>query len=86
MPTRSCVVCRKRDNKCNLLRIVSDDDKVIIDKHQKINKRAIYFCKDKYCIEKAVNMIKKGKFKLKIGINLKSLEVLLNEVRYELGE
>lgn len=87
MPTRSCVVCRKKNNKCDLLRVVCDqDNKAIVDKYQKINKRAIYFCKDVNCIEKAIKMIKKGRFKLKIGIKLESLEVLLNDVRNELGE
>ena len=32
MPTRSCVVCKKRDEKKNLIRIVSIEGKAIIDK------------------------------------------------------
>lgn len=87
MPTRSCIVCRIKNEKQKLLRVVSDDKKqAIIDKNQKINQRAIYFCKDKKCIEKAISMIEKGKLKLKIGINLDSLKVLLNDVENELGE
>lgn len=87
MPTRSCVVCKKKNEKSNLLRIVSDENKeAILDKEQKINKRAIYFCKSIDCIEKANKMIEKGKLKSKIGINTNSLEVLLNEVKSELGE
>lgn len=87
MPTRSCVVCRTKNEKKELLRVVSNENgEAILDKTQKINKRAIYFCKNINCIEKANKMIKKGKLKSKIGINTDSLEVLLNEVKMELGE
>ena len=87
MPTRSCIICRKKNEKRNLLRIVSDENNMaILDKTQKVNKRAIYFCKNIKCIEKAKNILEKGKLKVKIGINKDSLEVLLNEVRNELGE
>ena len=87
MPTRSCVICRKKDEKANLLRIVaSDENKAMYDKLQKENKRAIYFCKSEECLGLAVKMIEKKKFRAKIGINLESLEVLLNEIKKELGE
>lgn len=90
MPTRSCVVCRKKEEKANLLRVVTKeiDEKNIafLDKTQKENKRAIYLCNDKDCIEKAIKMLEKRKFKTKIGINLESLEVLLNKIDKELGE
>ncbi len=86
MPTRSCIICRKKDEKSNLFRIISDNNIAILDKSQKINKRAVYLCKDIKCIEKAENSLKKGKLKVKIGINKDSFEVLLNDVKNELGE
>ena len=87
MPTRSCIVCRKQNDKDKLFRIVSDEnDMAVLDKAQKISKRAIYICKSINCIEKAKINIQKGKLKTKIGINKDSLEVLLNEVENELGE
>ena len=87
MPTRSCIVCRKKNEKSNLLRIVSDENNnAIFDRNQNINKRAIYLCSDIKCIEKAKISLEKGKLKLKIGINKDSFEVLLNEVKNELGE
>lgn len=90
MPTRSCVICRKKNEKANLLRIVANESNekstAFLDKLQKENKRAIYFCKDEMCIKKAIKMLEKRKFKTKIGINLESLEVLLNEIGKELGE
>lgn len=87
MPTRSCVICRRKDEKANLLRIVINDKaEAMFDKLQKENKRAIYFCKNEKCLQSAIKMIEKKKFRTKIGINLESLEVLLNEIKKELGE
>lgn len=87
MPTRSCVICRTKNEKANLVRIVCNEKKeAIFDKDQKANSRAIYFCRNKECIEKAVKFIEKGKMRLKIGINNNSLEVLLNEIKNELEE
>lgn len=87
MPTRSCVICRKKDEKAKLLRIVTNENNgAILDKNQKINKRAIYLCKNKECIKNAIKQIEKKKLKLKIGINVDTLKVLLNEVISELGE
>lgn len=87
MPTRSCIICRTKNEKSKLLRIVCDEqNQAIFDNKQKINKRAIYFCNEISCIKKAINMIEKGKLKTKIGINLDSLKVLLNDELNELGE
>ena len=87
MPTRSCIVCRKKDEKAMLIRIVSDNkEQAMIDKSKKINKRAIYICNQENCIKNAIKMIEKGKLKLKIGIKLDSLKVLLNDIENEVGE
>ncbi len=87
MPTRSCVICRLKNEKANLLRIVSNKyDEAILDRTQKNNSRAIYICNNIECVEKAIKILKRGKMKLKIGINNDSLEVLLNEIKNELEE
>ena len=80
---RSCIVCRKRLEKDSLLRIVpNDENKATFDKTQKMNKRAVYICNDKKCIESCINMIEKNKMKLKIGIDLDSFLDLLKEIEF----
>ena len=86
-PIRMCIVCRKRQNKKNCFRIVSDNDNnIIYDKNQKINSRAVYICKSKECIENALNMLNKNKLFIKIPINKDSLINTLKNVENELGE
>ena len=81
MPTRSCVVCRKKNEKNNLLRIVSEDDKkAILDTKQKINKRAIYFCNDKKCYEKFIKLVQKRKLDLKYDIDVNSVKEILENI------
>ncbi|MEG1141985.1 MAG: DUF448 domain-containing protein [Clostridia bacterium] len=48
---RTCVVCKKKDKKCNLHRIIKCD-KYILDKEQKINKRGMYICKNIECMNR----------------------------------
>lgn len=84
---RTCIVCRHKDNKANLYRIVSDKNCVaILDKEQKINSRGIYICKQKKCIENCYKMIKKNKLKLKISVDKESLISVIKDVENELGE
>lgn len=86
-PVRMCTVCRKRDEKSQCIRIVSDENKkAVYDKEQKINARAIYFCKSKVCIEKAMNMLNKNKMIIKISVDKESLKDILKNVENELGE
>ena len=57
---RSCVSCRKRKEKKELLRIVPDENNIaVIDEKQKINKRAIYICGNKECIDRYLKNLKK---------------------------
>lgn len=85
-PIRMCTVCKKRDEKENLFRIVSDNNNAICDKDYKINSRAMYICKNKKCIDKAIDMINKNKLSIKIPLNRDSLINTLKNVENELGE
>lgn len=81
MPTRSCVVCKKKDEKKNLIRIVSIEGKAIIDKNQKINSRAIYFCNNENCINKFIKLSQKKKINIKSNIDMESIEKALNDIK-----
>ena len=86
-PIRMCTICRKKQEKENYIRIVCDENNnAIYDKNQKINSRAIYFCKDKKCIEKTFDMINKNKLSVKIPLDKDSLINTLKNVENELGE
>lgn len=56
-PLRTCLICREKFNKRDLLRIVRDkeNNKVVFDKSGKMNGRGAYICKNPDCIEKMVN-------------------------------
>ena len=49
-PKRTCVVCRKSQDKQDLIRVVEIDESIVIDINQKINSRGFYFCKNSECI------------------------------------
>lgn len=50
--TRTCIVCRNKDNKNNLIRIAVSEEGVIIDIEQKIQGRGYYICKNEECLKK----------------------------------
>ena len=49
---RTCIACRTRKEKGELLRIVADGNIAVIDESQKQNTRGMYICNDKACINK----------------------------------
>ena len=52
---RTCMGCRKKENKHNLIRIVNNKtDGVMIDKMQKLYGRGAYICKSEECLNKAI--------------------------------
>ena len=55
VPTRTCVVCRRKDNKRTLTRIVRTDAGVQVDPSGKMQGRGAYLCDDRSCWERAVN-------------------------------
>ena len=49
---RTCIACRNKKQKNELLRIVSQNGLAIVDDKQKTNARGMYICNDKSCISK----------------------------------
>ena len=54
IPERMCVVCRQMKPKNQLIRIVNNDEIVVVDKTGKLNGRGVYLCRCKDCVNKAV--------------------------------
>lgn len=53
-PLRTCVVCREKDNKRALVRIVRTDGGIQVDATGKLNGRGAYLCEREECWEQAV--------------------------------
>ncbi len=53
-PTRTCIACRKQNDKNNLIRIVKSGDSIKLDLTGKLNGRGAYICNDINCIEKCI--------------------------------
>ncbi|MFC1887517.1 YlxR family protein [Candidatus Cloacimonadota bacterium] len=51
-PERTCVICREKTGKEQLLRFVIMDNEIIIDINMKISARGYYVCDRNSCIEK----------------------------------
>lgn len=49
-----CVVCRKRAPKLDMIRVVKQDDNIVIDDTGKMNGRGAYICKNSECLQKCV--------------------------------
>lgn len=54
IPIRTCIVCREKDNKRKLIRIVRTDSGVLVDPSGKMNGRGAYLCEQKSCWENAI--------------------------------
>lgn len=55
VPQRTCVVCRSKDAKRRLTRLVRTAEGVLVDPTGKMNGRGAYLCDDPACWEKASN-------------------------------
>lgn len=90
IPIRTCMICRKKQEKSNLIRIVSkketDNVVAVFDKDQKANSRALYICKNINCIDKCLKLMEKNKFVSKISVSKDSLKEVLNKIKDEMGE
>ena len=54
-PERMCRICRTKNDKKNLVRIVKEKNgNVFVDINQKANGRGMYLCKKEDCINKAI--------------------------------
>ena len=78
---RTCIACRKKDDKSNLIRIVAclETGEAKIDASQKQNARGIYICNNPECINKLLKMKNINKV-VKNGIEVGSLKRLLVEM------
>ena len=85
-PIRSCIVCRKKNSKKDLFKIVSKDKIAFYDKKQNINSRSIYICKNQECINKCKKIISKDKLNTKLSIENESMLKVLLELENELGD
>ena len=64
---RKCIGCMESRPKKELVRIVSDGEKLILDLSGKANGRGAYLCADPKCLEKA---LKKNAFQRNLGMSL----------------
>jgi predicted RNA-binding protein YlxR (DUF448 family) len=55
VPVRTCVVCRERDGKRALVRLVRTDEGVVVDPTGKMNGRGAYLCDKASCWQRAMN-------------------------------
>lgn len=76
-PERTCIICREKKEKSELLRIVEKEDGTFIfDETQKFQGRGTYVCKSKECIQRL------AKHK-KIKISMEELCKLANSLKKE---
>ncbi len=76
---RTCIACRKKANKYDLIRITSDNGEAKFDVSKKENARGLYICNNKECIKKLLKMKNINKV-IKNGIKADSLKRLLVEM------
>jgi predicted RNA-binding protein YlxR (DUF448 family) len=63
VPIRTCVSCRSKKAKMDLVRLViSKDDRIVVDKFKKDNGRGIYLCNDTSCMDKFLKNRGHGRF------------------------
>ena len=68
--TRTCIGCREKKNKQELVRIVNSKEKgIIVDLTQKEKGRGAYICKNEECFNKA---IKYNRFKTALKTNVEN--------------
>ena len=71
--TRTCIGCRTKKQKQELIRIVNHEGKAQVDIEQKLEGRGAYICKDIKCFEK-VEKGNKLKNALKTNVENKKYE------------
>ncbi|MGQ9889261.1 MAG: YlxR family protein [Aggregatilineales bacterium] len=55
VPVRTCVICRTRDAKRTLTRLVRTAEGVVVDPSGKLNGRGAYLCDQEACWARALN-------------------------------
>ena len=81
MKQRTCIACRKKQDKEELLRIVAINGEATLDKTQKENTRGMYICNNSSCIEKLL----KAKDTKKC-IKIHTTDISFKELLKNLGE
>lgn len=76
VPERTCIVCKRKMPKKELLRFCVKENKIILDKFQKEGRRGAYICSD--CLPKIENL----KIKRKLFHSLRIKNNLI-EIEYE---
>ncbi|MFW5986260.1 MAG: RNase P modulator RnpM [Halanaerobiales bacterium] len=79
VPFRKCIACGERKSKIEMIRIVNNKGKILIDPDGKLPGRGAYICPDPVCVENAIknNEIKKA---LKTDIPEEIYEQLTEEI------
>ena len=77
--TRTCIACRTRKQKEELLRIVSKEGVATLDEKQKENTRGMYVCKESTCINKLLKAKDITKC-IKINVTGDSMKELLKNL------
>ncbi|MCL1913814.1 MAG: YlxR family protein [Eubacteriaceae bacterium] len=81
-PVRTCVICRDKDNKRQLLRIVRTPEKdLTFDPSGKMNGRGAYVCAKDECLNLA-----KNKKRIDASLNLAAPVGRLEEIENEMRE
>ena len=79
IPMRTCVGCRQSKPKKELIRMVKNEGKVVVDRSGKQNGRGIYLCDDPDCFEGA-----KKKKAINRGLDITLTEEEIQELQKEL--
>ena len=87
---RTCMACRCKFEKGNLLRIVKEPNgKISIDESHKVNGRGMYICKNKESIPlllslTTISIVEKNPIPKRIGIN-KIVNFKTNDFNYNIS-
>lgn len=83
MPQRTCLGCRKKKNKTDLIRVVkASDGTVRVDEAMKLDGRGAYICRDEKCLSRSLKS-KALSRALKTEIPAEVRETLEKEVRHD---
>ncbi|MCK4339378.1 MAG: DUF448 domain-containing protein [Candidatus Cloacimonetes bacterium] len=63
IPERTCVICKKKNEKSNLIRFVIKNNLIVFDYKQRMQNRGYYCCQTSNCKDKLEKWLKKRKKK-----------------------
>lgn len=85
-PIRTCSLCKSKNIKNEMFRIISDNKMATLDEKHKINSRGMYICKNEKCLINLIKNLEKSKIQLKIDVDHKSLKEVLELLLVRMGE